>query len=320
MLAALTMKRLVALIAAAVLFPTTLYELAQFGPPPARVGPWTEEVIEGSGPRKVAVVNVQGEIVSSSESGFLGSVEASSGNLVSQLRQAREDDAVSAVVLRIDTPGGSVVASDEIGREIAAVRRSGKTVIAAMGEVAASGGYFISAGANEIVANPSTITGSIGVIMVLLNLEEAAGKLGVKPVVVKAGRLKDIGSPFRRMTREERRIFQRLLDQAHERFMNVVAQGRRMSIESVRGLATGRIYSGQQARELGLVDRLGTFDDAIREAKRLERLREATVVQYDRPFSFTDFFTGVTRIRDPRDEVERSLGVTGPRLAYLYLP
>ncbi len=319
MLAALTTKRLVALIAAALLFPATLFQLAQFGPEPAAAGPWREDLVQGEGARKIAVVNVQGEIVSGSE-GFLGSAQATSGNLVSQLEQARNDDSVSAVVIRLNTPGGSVVASDEISREVAKVRKAGKTVVAAMGEVAASGGYFIAAGANSIVANPSTITGSIGVIMVLLNLEGAAGKLGVEPIVVKAGRLKDIGSPFREMTSRERRIFQRLLDEAHGRFMNVVSQGRRMPMRRVRGIADGRILSGQQAREAGLVDRLGTFDDAVAEAKRLERLREARVVEYERPFSFTDFFTGVTRIRNPREEVERSFGVTGPRLAYLYLP
>jgi protease-4 len=319
MLAALTTKRLVALLAAAVLFPATLFQLARFGPEPIGAGPWREDLIRGDGARKIAVVNVQGEIVSGSE-GFFGSAQATSGNLVSQLEQARNDDTVSAVVLRLNTPGGSVVASDEISREVAKVRKAGKTVVAAMGEVAASGGYFIAAGANSIVANPSTITGSIGVIMVLLNLEGAAGKLGVDPIVIKAGRLKDIGSPFREMTPGERRIFQGLLDEAHRRFMNVVAQGRRMSIEKVGDIADGRILSGEQAREAGLIDRLGTFDDAVTEAKRLERLREARVVEYERPFSFTDFFTGVTRIRNPRDEVERSFGVTGPRLAYLYLP
>jgi protease-4 len=318
-LAALTTKRLVALIAAAVLFPATLLQVGRFGPEPAAAGPWGEDLVQGEGTRKIAVVNVQGEIVSGSE-GFLGSAEATSGNLVSQLEQARNDDAVSAVVLRLNTPGGSVVASDEIAREIAKVRRAGKAVVAAMGEVAASGGYFLAAGANSIVANPSTITGSIGVIMVLLNLEGAAGKLGVEPIVVKAGRLKDIGSPFRDMTPSERRLFQRLLDEAHVRFMNVVSRGRQMPMRRVRGIADGRILSGEQAREAGLVDRLGTFDDAVAEAKRLERLNEARVVEYEPPFSFTDFFTGVTRIRNPREEVERSFGVTGPRLAYLYLP
>ncbi len=154
----------------------------------------------------------------------------------------------------------------------------------------------------------------------LLNLQGAAGKLGVEPVVIKAGRLKDIGSPFREMTPRERRIFQRLLDEAHRRFMNVVSEGRDMPMRRVRRIADGRILSGEQAREAGLVDRLGTFDDAVTEAKRLERLREARVVEYERPFSFTDFFTGVTRVRNPRDEVERSFGVTGPRLAYLYVP
>lgn len=319
MLAVLTTKRLIALIAAAVLFPATLFQVGRFGPDPAAVGPWQEDFIQGEGARKIAVVNVQGEIVSGSE-GFLGSAEATSGNLISQLEQARNDDAVSAVVLRLNTPGGSVVASDEIAREIAEVRRSGKAVVASMDEVAASGGYFVATGANSIVANPSTITGSIGVIMVLLNLEGAAGKLGVEPIVVKAGRLKDIGSPFRDMTPGERRIFQRLLDEAHVRFMNVVSQGRQMPMRRVRGIADGRILSGEQAREAGLVDRLGTFDDAVAEARRLERLSEASVVEYERPFSFSDFFIGVTRIRNPRQEVERSFGVTGPRLAYLYIP
>jgi protease-4 len=318
-LAALTTKRLIALIAAAMLFPATLFQVGRFGPDPAAAGPWQEDLVQGEGARKIAVVNVQGEIVSGSE-GFLGSAEATSGNLISQLEQARTDGAVSAVVLRLNTPGGSVVASDEIAREIAKVRRAGKAVVASMDEVAASGGYFLAAGANSIVANPSTITGSIGVIMVLLNLEGAAGKLGVEPIVVKAGRLKDIGSPFRDMTPGERRIFQRLLDEAHGRFMNVVSRGRQMPMRRVRGLADGRILSGEQAREAGLVDRLGTFDDAVAEAKRLERLSDASVVEYERPFSFSDFFTGVTRIRNPREEVERSFGVTGPRLAYLYLP
>ncbi|HEX2069254.1 MAG TPA: signal peptide peptidase SppA [Actinomycetota bacterium] len=319
MLTVLTTKRLIALIAAAVLFPATLFQVGRFGAGPVAAGPWQEDLIQGEGARKIAVVNVQGEIVSGSE-GFLGSAEATSGNLISQLEQARNDDAVSAVVLRLNTPGGSVVASDEIAREIAKVRRSGKAVVASMDEVAASGGYFLAAGANSIVANPSTITGSIGVIMVLLNLEGAAGKLGVEPIVVKAGRLKDIGSPFRDMTPGERRIFQRLLDEAHVRFMSVVSRGRQMPMRRVRGIADGRILSGEQAREAGLVDRLGTFDDAVAEARRLERLSEASVVEYERPFSFSDFFTSVTRIRNPRQEVERSFGVTGPRLAYLYIP
>ena len=313
-------KRWLALLAAAVLFPGILYRLSQFGVAEVSAGPWREHLVQGDGIRKVAVVNVQGEIVSGSASGFIGSPGAASGSLISQLEQARKDGSVSAVILRLDTPGGSVVASDEVSREIAEVRRAGKTVIASMGEVAASGGYYLAAGANEIMANPATITGSIGVIMVLLNVEGAAGKLGLKPVVIKAGRLKDIGSPFRQMTPKERKIFQTLLNEAHQRFMNVVAAGRGMPIPEVRRLADGRIFSGEQARNAGLVDRLGDFDDAVAEAKRLERLKQARVVEYELPFSFSQFLSGVLHIPSPREQVERSFGATGPRLAYLYLP
>jgi protease IV len=316
---ALSSKRWIALIAASVLFPGILYRISQFGPAEVSAGPWREHLVEGAGGSKIAVVNVMGEIVSGS-GGFLGSAEAASNDLVSQLEQARNDEDVSGVILRLDTPGGSVVASDEVARKVTEVRGAGKTVVASMGEVAASGGYFIAAGANEIVANPSTVTGSIGVIMVLLNLQGATGKLGVKPVVIKAGRLKDIGSPFRRMTGKERRIFQRLLDEAHRRFMGVVARGRQMTMGKVRRIADGRVLSGEQARDVGLVDKLGDFDDAVAETKRLEQLDEARIVEYERPFSFTQFLTGVTHIRNPREEVERSFGVTGPRIAYLYLP
>jgi protease IV len=313
-------KRWIALVAAAVIFAGFLYGSGRYGGGRVTAGPWRERLVQGSGTRKIAVVNITGELVSGSTGGFLGSAEAASDDLVSQLEQARKDKGVKAVILQLNTPGGSVVGSDVVLREIRRVRAARKPIVASMGEVAASGGYFIASGATRIVANPSTITGSIGVIMILLNLKGTAGKLGVKPVVIKAGRLKDIGSPFRRMTAEERRIFQTLLNEAHDRFIGVVAQGRQMPVTQVRRIATGRIYSGEQAQRLGLVDQLGDFDDAVSAAKNLGRVDQARVVEYERSFSFGQFFSGVARIPNPREELERSLGVTGPRLAYLYLP
>ncbi|HEX2183921.1 MAG TPA: signal peptide peptidase SppA, partial [Chloroflexota bacterium] len=280
-------KRWVALVTAALLFIAMVYVVGRAaGTVPLAGGPFEEFPVEGEGADKIALIEVEGEIVSTEEEA-LGE-GASAEELRAQLRQAARDDAVKAVILRVNSPGGSVVASDEIYRQVVELRRAGKTVVASMGEVAASGGYFISAGADSIVANPSTITGSIGVILVLLNLEGATGKLGVEPVVFISGRLKDIGSPFRDMTEEERQILQRLLDESYERFVEVVAEGRHMDELEVREIADGRPLSGFQAQRSGLVDTLGDLDTAIEEARRLAGLEEATVVEYRRPLSLAD--------------------------------
>ena len=311
-------KRKVALgVAAGVLVLTVV--IAGAIEPPTALPPerWEERVLQGTGQAKVAVLQVRGEIVTGRDP---TASLASSDLVVSQLRQARRDPDVAAVILRLDTPGGSVVASDEILAAIRDVQEAGKPVVASMADVAASGGYFIASGADRIVANPSTITGSIGVIMVLLNLEGAAGKLGVDPVVIKSGRFKDIGSPFREMTKEERGILQALIDEAYERFVGVVAEGRQMPAEEVRALADGRLLSGQQAHDAGLIDQLGGIDEAIATARELAGVGEATVVEYERPFSFGDLFGGFGLDRDPVAELEDVAGATGPALKYLYVP
>lgn len=313
-------KRWVALVAAALLFLGMVYVVGRAaGTVSVAGGPFEEVAVQGEGIDKIALIDVQGEIVGTDEEA-LGE-GASAEELRSELRQAANDDAVKAVILRVNSPGGSVVASDEIYRDVLDLRRAGKPVVASMGEVAASGGYFISAGADRVVANPSTLTGSIGVILVLLNLEGATGKLGIEPVVFISGRLKDIGSPFRDMTEEERQILQRLLDESYERFVEVVAEGRHMSELEVRELADGRPVSGYQAFRSGLVDRLGDLDTAIETARDLAGLETATVVEYRRPLSFADLlgrglFPGAS---DPIGQLERSVGVTGPVLKYLYV-
>jgi protease-4 len=313
-------KRWVALVAAALLFLGMVYVVGRAaGTAPVVGGPFEEVAVQGEGTDKIALIDVHGEIVGTDEEA-LGE-GASAEELRSKLRQAANDESVRAVILRLNTPGGSVVASDEIYRQVLELRRAGKPVVASMGEVAASGGYFISAAADRVVANPSTITGSIGVILVLLNLQGATGKLGIEPVVFISGRLKDLGSPFRDMTEEERQILQRLLDESYERFVEVVAEGRHMSELEVRELADGRPISGYQAQRAGLVDELGDLDTAVEEARNLADLETATVVEYRRPLSFADllsrgFFPGVT---DPLGDLERSVGVTGPVLKYLYV-
>jgi protease-4 len=187
-------KRWVALVAAAVLFLGMVYAVARFGGAGTvgGPGPYEEVLLQGEGLDKIAVIDVEGQIVENGDP----TTQAVAQELVAQLRQAGEDPFVRAVILRVNSPGGSVVASDEIYNQVLDLKRAGKPVVASFGEVAASGGYYVSAGASRIVSDPSSFTGSIGVILVLLNLEEAAGNLGIEPVVVKSGRLKDIGQPY----------------------------------------------------------------------------------------------------------------------------
>ena len=179
-----------------------------------------------------------------------------------QIKNFREDNTVKAIVLRIDSPGGAVGPSQEIYEEIQKTIKK-KKVIASMGTVAASGGYYIASAADGIIANPGTITGSIGVIMGYTNFETLFEKIGLYPVVIKSGQYKDIGSPVRKMTDAEKQLLQQFTDTVHTQFINHVAEGRHMDPAEIRKIADGRIFSGEKAKELGLVDRLGNFEDAV---------------------------------------------------------
>ena len=200
---------------------------------------------------KIAIVEVKGVISQSS-------------GVIEDLQQYLADDGVKAIVLRVDSPGGGVGPAQEIYREIMRIRStSKKKVVTSMGSVAASGGYYIACASDRIVANPGTITGSIGVIMQFSNLEELLKKIGVKGVVLKSGEHKDIGSPFREMTPEEKRIMQEVLDNVHQQFIQAVADGRKLERSKVAQIADGRILTGEQAKNLGLVDQLGNLQDTI---------------------------------------------------------
>jgi protease-4 len=188
--------------------------------------------------------------------------------VVRQLVSFKKDDSIKAVILRVDSPGGAVAPSQEIHDEVIRVAAK-KPVVVSMASVAASGGYYVSIPAHRIVANPGTITGSIGVIMQFTNLEELYGKLGLKSLVVKSGEHKDIASPFRPMTSEDRKILQGVIDDVYDQFVSAVAEGRNLSVEKVRNLADGRIFTGRQAKEVGLVDELGGMQDAVGIAKDL---------------------------------------------------
>ena len=195
-------------------------------------------------------------------------VIADSRQIIEQLHDFRDNDSVKALVLRIDSPGGGVGPSQEIFDEVKAVDVI-KPIVVSMGSVAASGGYYIASPAREIIANPGTIIGSIGVIMQFTNFQELLDKVGLNSVVVKSGEYKDIGSPTRDMTAAEREILQNLIDDVHSQFVASVADGRSMDEAVVRSIADGRVFSGRRAMEMGLVDRMGNLEVAIQRAAEL---------------------------------------------------
>ena len=195
-------------------------------------------------------------------------VIADSRQIIEQLHDFRDNDSIKAVVLRVDSPGGGVGPSQEIYAEVKALDTT-KPVVVSMGSVAASGGYYIAAPAREIIANPGTIIGSIGVIMEFTNVQELLDKIGLSSVVVKSGEYKDIGSPTREMTDAEREILQNLIDDVHSQFVASVADGRNMDETLVRSIADGRVFSGSRAMEMGLVDGMGNLEVAIQRAAEL---------------------------------------------------
>ncbi|HSQ76996.1 MAG TPA: signal peptide peptidase SppA [Bacteroidota bacterium] len=212
-------------------------------------GDRTDTVTLGSGD-KIALVELKGTIVSSEE-------------VVRQLKKFGDQSSIRAILLRIDSPGGGVVPSQEMYEEVKKVRESGKPVVVSMGSLAASGGYYVACGASRIVANRGTLTGSIGVISEFLQLQDLFGKVGVGIKTVKSGKLKDAGSQSRKMTEEEQRYFQSLIDNVHGQLKHVVQTERELDSVTVNGLADGRVFTGEQAVSLGLVDTIGTFEDAV---------------------------------------------------------
>lgn len=193
--------------------------------------------------------------------------------IVRQIRLYRKDDSVLGMVLRINSPGGGVSAAQEIYEELRRFKERGKGLVASMGSLAASGGYYIACAADSIMANPGSITGSIGVIYESPNAQELLRKIGLSFEVVKSGKHKDIGSPSRPLTPEERRILQSVIDDAYDQFVKAVCEGRKLEEGEVRKIADGRIFTGNQAQKLGLVDCLGDYQDAILMAARMNGIR-----------------------------------------------
>jgi protease-4 len=213
--------------------------------------------------------NSETEDVSSGSAGTIALVElneeiVSSQNIVQQIKRYRENTSVRAIVLRIESPGGGVSASQEIYEEVKKTREYGKPIVVSMGSVAASGGYYIAVGASRIVANPGSITGSIGVISQFMHVNQLLEKIGVSSTTVKSGEMKDAGSPFRASTAEDRKYFQEMIDDIHDQFVSTVAAERKLEKSLVKKYADGRVFTGRKAYDMKLIDTLGTYQDAIK--------------------------------------------------------
>ena len=252
---------------------------------------------------KVGVIEITGVISESSQ-------------VIQNLKKLREEDNVKAIVIRIDSPGGAVGPSQEIFREIQKTIEF-KKVIASMGTVAASGGYYIASAANGIVANPGSITGSLGVIMGYANFEQILKKIGLTPVVIKSGEYKDTGSPTRAMTTRERQLLQDFVNKIHNQFVQDVARGRKMATAEVAKLADGRIFTGEEALELGLIDRLGNLEDSIEWAGGLGGIKgdvPAVFIQ-EKKFSILKYLADST-LQELFDKAV-NMSITG---GYIYRP
>jgi len=284
---------------------------------------YEEEYVSGEGPDKVAVVPVEGQIVSADNALSGPQPTTTPEGLADALRQAAEDDSVAAVVLEVNSPGGGVTASDLMHQSILDFKeRTGKPVVVSMGDVAASGGYYVSTAADRIVANETTLTGSLGVFIPLLNFSEAADKYGVTQVYIKSGKFKAMGNSWDKLTPEEREIFQSIVRDDYGEFVEVIVKGRKLSEERVHEIADGRVYSGQQAKELGLVDSFGGLDEAAKVSRGLAEVDEATVVRYVQEPTLTE--TLLARLAPQEPEAVRIIEEAGldlePKPYYLYLP
>lgn len=230
------------------------------------------------GAERVALVKIEGLLLTADA-------------VVEEINEYADDSSVKAIIVRVDSPGGGVVPSQEIYNAVQRARRAGKKVVFSLGSVAASGGYYVAAAGDRIVANPGTLTGSIGVKMEFANLEKLLEKIGVRGMVVKAGQFKDIGSPYREMTEHEKQLLQWVIDDVHSQFIEAVAKGRNLPEADVRSIADGRVFTGRQALQLKLVDQLGDLEDSIAAAAQLAGMKgKPKVVKREKKLQFLDYF------------------------------
>ena len=254
---------------------------------------------------EIALVRIQGMLMDSQ-------------NIVRQLSNYRHNPNVRGIVLRIDSPGGAVAPAQEIYNEIMKLKADHKTVYASMGTVAASGGYYIACAANYVLANPGTLTGSIAAVMAFSNIEELTDKIGVKPIIIKSGKYKDVGSPLRGMKPEERKILQSVVDDVHQQFVQAVAKGRGLPVSEVNEIADGRIMTGQQALTLKLVDEMGGLEKTIELlAKKIGVEGRPKVIEEKEK---TPFFDWLLQSSLPSRLAATLMPASIPRLQYVWFP
>lgn len=283
-----------------------------------------EEVIEGQDPTNViAVLDVEGTIQDTGEASLLSSETYNHRDFMDKLQMAEENDNIKGIILRVNSPGGGVVESAEIYDKILDIKKVKKPVYVSMGSMAASGGYYISAPADKIYASPETMTGSLGVIMQGYNYEKLAEKYGVEFETIKSGTYKDIMSPTREMTDDERKILQDMIDNSYNQFVKIIADGRGMTEKEVRKIADGRIYDGRQAKEVNLIDDFGHLDDVIAAMKTDIDQKDAQVIRYTGEAGFGSLFSmGAQKMLG--NDVETAVltkilsSSNSPRLMYLY--
>lgn len=254
------------------------------------IEPLRETTVSGSGKEKILMIDISGIISEERKQGLAGLSDEPDmvARIKEELNTAAGDKHMKAIILRINSPGGTVTASDMIYHEIEQFKKATDIkVIACIMDLGASGGYYVAVSADKIVAHPTTVTGSIGVIMLNLSVEGLLQKIGVKDTSIKTGEHKDMGSPLKAMTEEERKIFQGVMDTLYERFLTVIAENRKeLTPGKLRSLADGRIYTAQQALESGLIDQIGYLDEAVLLAKEAAGLSKARVITYHRPGAY----------------------------------
>lgn len=277
-----------------------------------------ETTVEGEGPDKVALIPIRGLI----GGGYGDPVFGGRGmvaSVLAQLKKAAADNAVKALILEIDSPGGSVGDSDLIYHEVQKIRKSGKPVVSHLRDVAASGAYYVAVGSDKIIAQPTTITGNIGVIVHSMNVEGLFEKLGIREVTIKKGRMKDILSPTRSLTPEETQLLQDITDKVYYQFAAIVASQRRLSTEQINRIADGRIFLAPDALAAGLIDAIGYRDESLAAVKEMLGLKKIRLVRYEKLFSFKDMLSASAGAFSPSAILRE--GVTeaaSPKLMYLW--
>lgn len=287
---------------------------------------FAEEIIEeGDMLSKIAVLSINGVIQDTGDAeSFFESPLYNHKAFMEQLDYVKESDDVKAIILQVNSPGGGVVESAQIHDKIKEIQKeTKKPIYVSMGSMAASGGYYVSAPADKIFASPETLTGSLGVIMQGVNYAGLAEKYGVEFTTIKSGPYKDIMSPSRPMTEEERKILQSMIDNSYEGFVKVISEGRDMSVDRVKEIADGRIYDGRQAKQLDLIDGFGYLEDVIENVRKDQKLGDATVVKYTESMGFGSFFSmGAQKIMGEDAEMAGLMKLlsqpNSPRLMYLY--